>query len=245
MSWRPFLVYIKLLELKRFVFNLSRQWRKCFCYRFYLRSTFIWFFVPFFFQTRLSRILLEIAQIAKKTDGPQYQLSFPVPLIKDTPSLPKGKLLVHRTQAFMIPKQEPAFRQSQLRSQSLSSMYEMRGDKLKPISYSNQPSSWESSAIQLPLASNFYWPDKEFSVCLWYLLEDNSSSRIQSQSGCDSPYKETKRHNYSTIKLISQQSHEAYGCEELYHLASFGGPNAMFEIWVGARTGYFQYRYEY
>ena len=80
-------------------------------------------------------------------------------------------------------------------------------------------------------------------MCLWYMLEDSSSCRVQTSGGSgESFYRETKRQSNSNIKLISQQSHETYGYEELYHMASFGGPNAMFEIWVGARTGYFQYR---
>lgn len=137
----------------------------------------------------------------------------------------------------MIPKQEPAFRQSQLRSQSLSSMYELRDSMLKPIGYSNQPSSWEASAVQLPLGSSFSWPDKEFSLCLWYVIEDAGAT-----CGANLPKEKPFIHRQQSITLISQQSHESYGCEELYHLCSFGGPNAMFEVWVGVRTGYFQYR---
>ncbi|XP_066923807.1 lysosomal-trafficking regulator-like [Clytia hemisphaerica] len=187
-------------------------------------------------KVQLSKIVLEIAKEAKKKDGPQYHLSFPAPLLKDSQSGTQSKLL-HRTQTFMIPKQEPAFRQSQLRSHSLSSMYEVRGDTLKPISYSNQPSSWESSAIHLPLASHFDWPDKEFSICLWYMLEDNAIKTLHKETS----FGEKARHN--SIKLISQQSHESYGCEELYHLVSFGAQHAMFEVWIGARTGYFQFRW--
>lgn len=182
-------------------------------------------------------MLLAIAKDAKAKDGPQYHLSFPVQLSREACSSSQSKL-IHRTQAFMIPKQEPAFRQSQLRSHSLSSMYEKRGDTLKPISYSNQPASWESAAIELPLASDFYWPDNEFAITLWYMLEDNSVRTLPTDS---STREKVKTNN---IKLLSQKrtSQENYGCEELYHMASFGGPNAMFEIWIGARTGYFQYR---
>lgn len=120
-------------------------------------------------------------------------------------------------------------------------MYELRDSMLKPISYSNQPSSWEASALQLPLGSTFTWPDKEFSLCLWYMLEDSGVKCMSKNSG-SSPKEKHFMHRQQSITLISQQSHESYGCEELYHLCSFGGPNAMFEVWIGARTGYFQYR---
>ena len=182
--------------------------------------------------------MLAIAKDAKSKDGPQYHLSFPVQLSKELSSSSSQSKLLHRTQAFMIPKQDPAFYQSQLRSQSLSSMYEKRGDTLKPISYSNQPACWESAAIQLPLASDFYWPDNEFAISVWYMLEENTL-----KTSSNSPIREKSKSN--NIKLISQKqssSQESYGCEELYHMTSFGGPNAMFEVWIGARTGYFQYR---
>ena len=158
--------------------------------------------------------MLAIAKDAKSKDGPQYHLSFPVQLSKELSSSSSQSKLLHRTQAFMIPKQEPAFNQSQLRSQSLSSMYEKRGDTLKPISYSNQPACWESAAIQLPLASDFYWPDNEFAISVWYMLEENTL-----KTSSNSPIREKSKSN--NIKLISQKqssSQESYGSVSYTHL---------------------------
>ena len=38
------------------------------------------------------------------------------------------------------------------------------------------------AVIQLDLESEFVWPDKEFSISLWYMIEDNLINQFDNQT---------------------------------------------------------------
>lgn len=81
----------------------------------------------------------------------------------------------------MIPKQDPQVN-PRPHNESWSSVYEVNGPVLKPLGYSSQPPGYEFAVIQLDLESHFIWPDKEFSISLWYMIEDNSLNLFDNQT---------------------------------------------------------------
>ena len=185
----------------------------------------------------MSFILLKIAQTAVKQFGPRYYLTFPVPFDRQQAKT-SVRSIFQPVQSFMIHKHEHQSKY-RLRSQSWSSM--SANSDMKPLGYSNQKPSWDKAVIQLPLESKFKWPDKQFSISLWYNLEDNAFHRYEYEG---SSLRNTYRKQRS-FSLFYQRSNEAwceYGCEDLFHLCSFGGSHAIFEVWIGSRTGCLQYR---
>lgn len=191
----------------------------------------------------LSSILLNMTELAVKHFSPCYFMSFPLYFDDDHVHL-HGKKSLHKAQSFLVHKQDNNVKHLRSRSQSWSSVNDIGGTVLKPIGLSSQQPALESAMFQLPLESKFVWPDKEFSISLWYNLEDNTYHRFDHDENARMDRKTYNRQR--SFSLVYERSSEGgceYNCEELFHLCSFGGTNAMFEVWIGAKTGCLQFRW--
>lgn len=183
-----------------------------------------------------------MTELAVKHFSPCYFMSFPLYFDDDHVHL-HGKKSLHKAQSFLVHKQDNNVKHLRSRSQSWSSVNDIGGTVLKPIGYSSQQPALESAMVQLPLESKFVWPDKEFSISLWYNLEDNTYHRFDHDENARMDRKTYNRQR--SFSLVYERSSEGgceYNCEELFHLCSFGGTNAMFEVWIGAKTGCLQFR---
>ena len=179
-----------------------------------------------------------MVEISSKNFGPSHNLTFPTHFDE---AVIASKTSLQRNQTFMLPKVDSQGSRMRIRSESWSSKYETVGSVLKPIGYSIQPPAVEVAPIHLQLESKFIWPDREFSISMWFLLEDNTINRLdEEQRGLIMVRRSLK--NQSVPLYCYNENWCENGCEELFHLFSYGSSNATFEVWVGARTGHLQYR---
>ena len=188
-----------------------------------------------------------MAKVSFETWGAIHSLVFPVP-IDDQVLQEKGKTpAMQRSHTFLIPKRDGQSR-SILRHRSTSWTGKIETSSYGSLSYGfrSQACAWEIAPVQLPLKGNFVWPDRGFSISVWFQIQDRKFGAFISRDRkpMSGPFMERRR---SRRRMNSGASDGISGSTMssdavLFHLASFGSINALFEIWVGSRPGQLEYR---
>ena len=152
---------------------------------------------------------------------------------------------VQQTHTFLIPKREGSGKSRSILRQRAVTSNLPSGSGPKSFGYRCQTPSSELAPVQLPLEQPSNWPDMGFSIAVWFQIKDNSC--------LDSLHQVTELgHGFNNAANSRPHSHTFPFKESLigedptvFHICSFGGSNAMFEIWIGVNPRFVECRYCY
>ncbi len=193
-------------------------------------------------QDFLTDVLHRIAAVGYGTAGATNSLVFPLEIENETGQR-RGKVpLFQRSQTFLVPKKDaqPGNR-SILRQRSLSGC-PVSGSGPKSYGYRCQTPSMEIAPVQLLLDEQFTWPDRGFSISIWFQIHDDRLFSFTCKDPGSSA--EITAKNLNT-KMPPSPEDNAENFEDVmvFNLCSFGSLNALFEVWVGTNPRNLEYRY--
>lgn len=178
-----------------------------------------------------------MALVSNKTSGAAFSLVFPVE--PDDRMQSERAASVQQSHSFLIPKRDGSGKsRSILRQRSVATSLPA-GSGPKSFGYRCQTPSTEVAPLQLPLEEASTWPDMGFSIAMWFQIKDNSSLEILHNANelgsqfCNRPM--------PTLTSVAESAID--DDPMVFHICSFGGLNAMFEVWIGANPGFIEYRY--
>ena len=189
----------------------------------------------------MASILYDIALVSNKTSGATFSLIFPV---EPEEHLQNEKAAsVQQSHTFLIPKREGSGKSRSILRQRAVATNLPAGSGPKSFGYRCQTPSSELAPLQLPLEQSFAWPDMGFSIALWFQIKDNSCLDVLHQvTELGNNFNNTpkKRHNSRPVAF----NEPLIGDDPtVFHICSFGAPNAMFEIWIGVNPRFIECRY--
>eukprot|EP00794_Sanderia_malayensis_P020579 gene20579-22605_t len=201
----------------------------------------------------LSEFLHELATVAYHTSGATEALVFPLEIDNEV-SLKRGKMpQFQRSQTFLIPKKDASSsasgNRSILRQRSVSSC--PLSSCIGPYCYRCQAPSIEIAPVQLPLEDKHTWPDRGFSISVWFQIFNSRNSSFvyyKDASYCHSDFSggfsfKKRSSSKTTQDSASKLADGALNDVMVFHLCSFGSLNALFEVWVGTDPGSLEYRW--
>lgn len=178
---------------------------------------------------------------SNKTAGATFSLIFPV---ETEESLQVEKAAsVQQSHTFLIPKREGSGKSRSILRQRAINANLPSGSGPKSFGYRCQTPSSELAPVQLPLEEPFTWPDMGFSIAVWFQIKDNLC--------LDTVHQVTELGNHVNTAPKSRHHSRPVAFNEpligddptVFHICSFGGSNAMFEIWIGVNPRFIECRY--
>ena len=181
-----------------------------------------------------------MASVSKATAGATFSLIFPIE--PDDKLQHEKAASVQQSHTFLIPKREGSGKSRSILRQRAINTNVQTGSGPKSFGYRCQTPSTEIAPVQLPLEEPFTWPDMGFSIAVWFQIKNNNCLDVLHQLTDFGSHlnNATKSRQNAYPSSLAESS---IGDDPMvFHICSFGGPNAVFEIWIGVNPRFIECR---